>query len=83
MAMPKIQFTTNGANSLIGGFAAGDLLSCADALARHLVEEAKCARYVVPAGEASAGAALSPAPKKSTGRRKHSATQKRTQEPKP
>lgn len=79
MAMPKIQFTTNGANSLIGGFASGDLLVCADALARHLVEEAKCARYVVPAGETPAA----PAPAKSTGRRKRGGTAAITQEPKP
>lgn len=47
--MPKIKFTTNGANSLIGGFAAGDVLVCSAALARHLVDEARCARYADPA----------------------------------
>jgi hypothetical protein len=48
MAMPKIKFTTNGANSLIGGFASGDVLVCGDAMARHLVHEARCARYMEP-----------------------------------
>lgn len=83
MAMPKIQFTTNGANSLIGGFASGDLLVCAPALARHLVEEARCARYVVPAGEEPAAPAPAPAPTKTIGRRKRGTTAAITQEPQP
>jgi hypothetical protein len=46
--MPRIKFTTNGANSLIGGFAAGDLLTCSAAMAEHLVHQARCAVYVEP-----------------------------------
>jgi hypothetical protein len=75
--MPKIQFTTNGANSLIGGFAAGDLLVCGAAMARHLVEEAKCARYMSPAdGVAPVNTVI---PSTSVGRRKRPATGKEIQ----
>lgn len=43
--MARIKFITGGANSAIGGFSAGDLLVCSDALAKHLIEEVQCARY--------------------------------------
>lgn len=49
--MVEIKFTTNGANQLIGGFANGDRLLCTPELARHLVDEARCARYVKPPAE--------------------------------
>jgi hypothetical protein len=44
--MVQIKFTTFGASSAIGSFAPGDLLRCSEATARHLVDEAKCAKYV-------------------------------------
>lgn len=44
--MVQIKFTTLGANSAVGSFGPGDLLRCNEALARHLVEEVKCAVYV-------------------------------------
>lgn len=44
--MVQIKFTTLGANSAIGAFGPGDLMRCSEALARHLVEEVKCAVYV-------------------------------------
>lgn len=41
----KIKFITNGSTSAFGSFANGDLLVCGADLARHYVEEARCARY--------------------------------------
>lgn len=46
--MIQIRFTTSGANSQLGGFAMGDTASVSEAFARHLVEEARVAAYVVP-----------------------------------
>lgn len=42
----QVKFTTNGANSAFGGFCAGDTLRCSPEMAKHLVEEIKCARYM-------------------------------------
>lgn len=41
----QIIFTASGSSSATGNFAPGDLLRCSADLARHLVEEARCARY--------------------------------------
>ena len=41
----QIKFTVGGANSVCGGFSAGDMLRCSAAMAKHLVEDAKCAEY--------------------------------------
>lgn len=41
-----IQFTRNGCNTLLGNFGPGDRLRCSADMARHLVEQARCARYV-------------------------------------
>ena len=46
--MVQIKFTTFGATSAGGSFAPGDLMRCSASMARHLVEEAKCAAYVQP-----------------------------------
>ena len=43
--MVKVKFITNGANSAFGGFCAGDELRCSEAMARHLVDDVKCAKY--------------------------------------
>ena len=43
--MQRIRFTTFGATSAGGSFSPGDIMRCDDALARHLVEEARCAVY--------------------------------------
>lgn len=49
----SIKFTTSGACSALGGFAPGDVArNVPDALARHLVEEARCAKYLTPAAPA-------------------------------
>lgn len=42
----QIKFTTFGATSAGGSFGPGDLMRCSQDMARHLVEEAKCAQYV-------------------------------------
>jgi hypothetical protein len=42
----QIKFTTSGASAAIGGFGPGDTLRCDEALARHLVKEARCAKYI-------------------------------------
>ncbi len=41
----QIKFTTFGANSAFGSFAPGDKLRCSPELAKHLVEELRCAKY--------------------------------------
>jgi hypothetical protein len=43
----QIRFTAGGSSALTGNFAPGDLLRCSAEHARHLVEEARCAAYVV------------------------------------
>jgi len=63
-----IVFTAQGSNTALGNFAPGDRLRCGDTLARHLVEEARVARYATPAATladtpaADAGAPAKPAP---------------------
>lgn len=42
----QIKFTTSGASVITGGFGPGDTLRCSAAFARHLVEEARCAKYI-------------------------------------
>ena len=44
--MVTIKFTTYGATSAGGSFGPGDVMRCDDKLAKHLVDEAKCAVYV-------------------------------------
>lgn len=44
--MVQVKFFRYGSNAAIGGFAPGDLLRCSGAMAEHLVEHAKVARYV-------------------------------------
>jgi len=42
----RIEFTRGGSNSILGNFAPGDIFRAPSALARHLVEEVRVARYV-------------------------------------
>lgn len=42
----QIKFLVGGANSVCGGFVAGDILRCSEAFAKHLVEDVKCAKYI-------------------------------------
>ena len=42
----QIKFITGGANSAFGGFSAGDVLRCSPEMAKHLVEDIKCAIYM-------------------------------------
>lgn len=42
----QIKFIIGGANSAFGGFSAGDTLRCSQEMAKHLVEDIKCAIYM-------------------------------------
>ena len=42
----QIKFTTTGACSAVGGFMPGDTARLPAALAAHLVNEVKCAKYI-------------------------------------
>jgi hypothetical protein len=42
----EIKFTASGCNMITGNFAPGDLLRTSAEMARHFVEQAKCAAYV-------------------------------------
>ena len=69
----RIRFTRQGSNSAFGGFKAGDIFVCGDALGRHLVEEAKVAEYLPLPAPASAGnepATTPRAPATAPGKRK-------------
>lgn len=44
--MVQIKFKTFGATSAGGAFAPGDVMRCSEEMARHLVDEAKCAAYI-------------------------------------
>lgn len=44
--MVRIKFTAQGANSMIGGFSTGDVATVGEAIGKHLVEEARVARYI-------------------------------------
>lgn len=46
--MVQVRFKAQGANSLLGGFSAGDVARVNAEFARHLVEEVKVADYVNP-----------------------------------
>ena len=41
----QIIFTARGSSTVTGNFAPGDTLRCSAEHARHLVDEAQCARY--------------------------------------
>jgi len=46
----QIKFTRQGGSPMTGEFSPGDTLRCDPALAKHLVDQAKCAKYM-PAAE--------------------------------
>jgi hypothetical protein len=52
--LTRIKFTANGCCSAIGNFSSGDTARVSAEMARHLVEEAKCAKYDEPAPQADA-----------------------------
>jgi hypothetical protein len=64
----QIVFTASGSSSATGNFAPGDTLRCSSELARHLVDEAQCARYAN--GRQAAGNALLSAATKTTRRQR-------------
>ena len=45
----QIIFTAYGSSHLTGNFGPGDTLRCSTEQARHLVQDARCARYAQPA----------------------------------
>lgn len=53
--MVQVKFTTFGANTAFGSFAPGETLRCSEALAKHLVDEIRCAKYVEAPKVDSAG----------------------------
>jgi phosphoribosylformylglycinamidine (FGAM) synthase-like amidotransferase family enzyme len=66
----RIKFTKTGASSAFGGFSPGDMLTCGEAMARHLVEEVKVAEYAqTPLVPANAAPDPDPAPIKSRKRK--------------
>jgi hypothetical protein len=66
--MPKsIEFTAQGSSSLLGNFSRGDIArNIPDALADHLVNEAKCAKFLPEVVKAKAA---DPNPAQPTARR--------------
>ena len=52
----QIQFLAGGANSMIGGFCAGDVARVSAEMAKHLVEEVGIAKVAVLADPAPAQA---------------------------
>lgn len=42
----RIEFIRGGSNTILGDFAPGDIFRAPEALARHLVEDIKVAKYV-------------------------------------
>jgi hypothetical protein len=80
-----IQFTTNGSSTVLGNFGPGDRVRVKPDMARHLVDEARCAKYVEQASARAPGAAppaplpaaaesLPPTPAPRRGRRSSSPT---------
>lgn len=63
--MIQIKFKVSGANSMLGGFSSGDIARVSEAFARHLVEEARVADYLV----APAAAVNAEKPAKTTRRK--------------
>lgn len=59
--MIQIKFIRQGSNSMLGGFSSGDTARVSEALAAHLVNEAKVAEYV-QAKPAAPAAEEQPAP---------------------
>lgn len=66
--MVKIRFTRQGANSVLGGFASGDVAQVSEAFAHHLVTEAMVAEYITPKAVAPAK------PRKTSTVKKHGAS---------
>lgn len=58
----QIKFIVSGACSAVGGFAPGDIARIPADLAKHLVEEAKCAKYVEAPAKAEPAAVVEAAP---------------------
>lgn len=64
----QIKFTVFGCCSAIGNFEPGDTARISPAMAKHLVEEARCAKYVEVPQPAAPVAEEQPQPRKRKGR---------------
>jgi hypothetical protein len=62
--MVQIKFIRQGSNSMLGSFSSGDTARVYDALAAHLVNEARVAEYLQPgmSGAPAASEATAPVP---------------------
>jgi hypothetical protein len=60
--MTKVKFTKFGANSAFGGFAPGDVLSCSEEMAQHLVESGVAVLQAPPAPKAEPEVQPNPEP---------------------
>jgi hypothetical protein len=67
----RIKFLVSGANSLVGGYCAGDTARVSAAFGKHLVEEVGCAQYAdaTPAAEPAPEPAPAPAPAAKRGKK--------------
>jgi hypothetical protein len=63
--MARIRFTCQGSNSAIGGFSQGDVFTCSEALAEHLVNQARVAEYMQPIAPPPSQPSTKPAAKRS------------------
>lgn len=66
----QIKFLVGGANSLVGGFCAGDRARVSAELAKHLVEEVGVAKFDAPAPQVQAETEPNPEPAKSAKKKK-------------
>jgi hypothetical protein len=58
----RVKFLVAGANSLVGGYCAGDVARVSAAFGKHLVEEVGCATYIDAAPAAELAQEPAPAP---------------------
>lgn len=61
--MTKVKFTKFGANSAFGGFAPGDVLSCSEEMAQHLVDSGVAVLHAPQAPKAEPEVAAQEQPK--------------------
>ncbi len=60
--MERVKFITSGANALVGGFQAGDIMRVSPEMAKHLVDDAQCAERLDGAKKKPAAAPAPDAP---------------------
>lgn len=70
--MPRVKFITTGHSHLVGNFSDGDTYTGDEAVCRHFVEDAHCAKWDVVQASAQPDAATA-APTKAEAKRKAAA----------